>query len=62
MCITYEGLMRKGVELNVLKDFLRPNRQFCYKICRDDHNAAFAYMLLAIVLLADKKISKAQGI
>ncbi len=26
LCINYEGLIRKGVEPNILKEFLRPNR------------------------------------
>jgi len=54
--------MRKGVELSTFKEFLRPNREFCFKYCNEDHNATFAYMLLAIILLSDKKINKTQGI
>lgn len=26
LCINYENLIRKGVEANILKEFLRPNR------------------------------------
>ena len=62
LCINYENIMRKGVELANLKEFLRPNREFCYKYCSEDPNATFGYMLLAIILLADKKFTKAQGI
>lgn len=48
--------------MSTLKEFLRPNRDFCYKYCSEDPFATFGYMLLAIILLADKKITKAQGI
>ena len=61
LCINYEGIIRKGVELQILKEFLRPNREFCYKLCREDHQATFGYMLLAIICLVDKKFTKSQG-
>lgn len=62
LCINYESIMRKGVEANILKDFLRPNREFCYKFCKEDPHATMAYMLLVIIFLADKKFTKAQGL
>jgi hypothetical protein len=62
LCINYESIMRKGVELPMLKEFLRPNREYCYKFCRDDPGATFGYMLLAIICLVDKKFTKTQGV
>ena len=49
------------MEMSTLKEFLRPNRDFCYKFCNEDHHATFAYMLFVIVLLVDRKFTKTQG-
>lgn len=61
LCLNYEAIMRKNVDRMVLKEFLRPNRQFCIDVCSSDPSNVFAYMMLTIIFLTDGRITKEQG-
>ena len=45
----------------MVKDFIRPNREFLIGVCSNDHHNFYSYMLLTVLLITDKKISREQG-
>lgn len=61
ICLGYETIMKKNLEMMVIKDFLRPNRQYCVSICKHESNNFYSYMLLIILLMTDHKINREQA-
>jgi hypothetical protein len=58
----YESAIKKQLDIVVLKDFLRPNRETCIQICGADASNVHSYLMLIILFLTDSRISKEQGI
>ena len=61
ICLGYETVIKKQMEMVTIKDFIRPNREYLIDICSRDHANFYSYMLLTVLLITDRKISKAQA-
>lgn len=61
ICLGYETVIKKQLEMVTVKDFIRPNREYLINVCSSDHYNFYCYMLLTVLLVTDKKISKEQA-
>lgn len=50
------------MDLTVLKDFIRPKREFVIRLCQEDPSMLYSYMAMMVLLVTDRKVTKAQGV
>lgn len=57
ICLGYETVIQKKMDMETIKDFIRPKIEYIVEVCTQDHSNFYYYMLLTVLLLTENKIS-----
>ena len=50
-------VIQKQMDMETIKDFIRPKIEYIVEVCTQDHSNFYYYMLLTVLLLTENKIS-----